>query len=147
MNNITCLVYEDWICSGMINFKMHIVGRKKIPKHSILLLSVFVFPTVNVFLEGDRAGCWWKQLIFLDEAGFNLVKTWRRNWDASVWEGPRTMFSGGPDQPQLKIILRRPHSKISAMGPEFLATALRAIMVSGPSTVYHIVFTPMLPFP
>ncbi len=40
-----------------------------------------------------------------------------------------------------------PHSKISAMGPEFLVTALRAIKVSGPSTVYHLVFTSYSPFP
>ncbi len=39
------------------------------------------------------------------------------------------------------------HSKISAMGPEFLAAALRAITVSGPSTVNHLVFTPILLFP
>ncbi len=35
----------------MISFKMSVVG-----KNAISLLSVFVFPTVNVFLEGDRAG-------------------------------------------------------------------------------------------
>ncbi len=34
----------------MISFK------KKKEKNSKSLLSVFVFPTVNVFLEGDRAG-------------------------------------------------------------------------------------------
>ncbi len=39
------------------------------------------------------------------------------------------------------------NSKISVKGPEFLATALSAIMVSRPSTVYHLVFTPILPFP
>ncbi len=57
------------------------------------------------------------------------------------------MLSGGPDHPSMNVILRGPHSKISAMGPEFLPTALRAITVSGPSTVYHLVFTPILPFP
>ncbi len=39
-----------------------------------------------------------------------------------VWGG------GGVD-----VILRGPHGKISATGPAFLATALRAITVSGPS--------------
>ncbi len=48
--------------------------------------------------------------------------------------------------PSLNVTLRDPHSKISVMGPEFLATALRAITVSGPSTVYHFVFTPIYPF-
>ncbi len=33
------------------------------------------------------------------------------------------IFSGGPDHPPLNVILRGPHSKISAMGPEFLVTA------------------------
>ncbi len=45
------------MCSGMISFKMPVVGReKKSPKVYISYLSVFVFPTVHVFLEGDRAG-------------------------------------------------------------------------------------------
>ncbi len=42
---------------------------EKNPQNSISLLSVFVFPTVNVFLEGDRAESWWKLFIFWDEAG------------------------------------------------------------------------------
>ncbi len=77
------------------------------------------------------------------------------SWEPSGRE-PRTMFSWGPDHPPtecdcethppLNVILRGPRSKISAMGPEFLATALRAITVSGPSTVYHLVFTPYSPF-
>ncbi len=33
-----------------------LLGKKKNPQNSISLLSVFVFSTVNVFLEGDRAG-------------------------------------------------------------------------------------------
>ncbi len=83
INNIKCLDYEseateDWVCSGMNSFKMPVVGREKNPQKSISLLSVFVFPTVNVFLEGDRAGSWWKPFIFLDEAGFTLAMTWRR---------------------------------------------------------------------
>ncbi len=57
------------------------------------------------------------------------------------------MFSGGPDHPPPECDFEGTHSKISAMGPEFLATALRAITVSGPSTVYQLVFTPTLPFP
>ncbi len=43
-------------------------------RKNISLLSVFVFPTVNIFLEGDRAGSWWKPFIFLDEAVFTV--TW-----------------------------------------------------------------------
>ncbi len=69
------------------------------------------------------------------------VQVWSVSWC------PRTMFSGGLDHPPLNVILRGPHSKISAKGPEFLATALRVITVSGSSTVYHLVFTPRLPFP
>ncbi len=123
-----------------------LLGEKKNPQKSISLLSVFVFPTVNVFLEGDRAGSWWKPFIFLDEAGFTLAMTWRRGWEPSVWEGPRTMFSGGSDHPSTECDFEGPHKKISAMGPEFLATGLSAIMVSGPSTVYHLVFTRHSPF-
>ncbi len=67
-----------------------LLGEKKIPQ-----MLNHCFPTVNVFLEGDRAGS----------------------------------------------------CKISAMGPEFLVTALSAIAVSGSSPVYHLVFTPILPFP
>ncbi len=66
--------------------------------------------------------------------------------------GLRTMFAGGPDPPPpppspTECDFEGPHSKISAMGPEFLAMALRAIMTSGPSTVSHLVSTPILPFP
>ncbi len=128
---------EDWVCSGVISFKMPVVGRKKIPKVYFIVIRIcFSNNTVNVFLEGDRAG-------------FNPAKRWRRGWEPSGWEGPRTMFSGGPNTPPTECDLpnRRPHSKISAKGPEFLTTALRAIMVSGPSTVYHPVFTPILPSP
>ncbi len=46
-----------------------VVGREK-----NTLLSAFVFLTVNIFLERDRAGSWWKPFIFLDEAGFTV--TW-----------------------------------------------------------------------
>ncbi len=53
----------------------------------------------------------------------------------------------GARPPPTECDFEGPHSKISAMGPEFLATALRAIMVSGPSTVYHLVFTPIHHFP
>ncbi len=34
----------------------HCWERKKNPQNAISLLSVLVFPTVNVFLEGDKAG-------------------------------------------------------------------------------------------
>ncbi len=40
----------------MVSFKIPVVGREK---KSISLLSVFVFPLVNVFLEDDRAGSWY----------------------------------------------------------------------------------------
>ncbi len=84
-----------------------------------------------------------KTFIFLDEAGINLAKRWRRGWEPSGWERPRTMFFGEPGHPPLNVILRGAHSKISAMGPEFPAMALRAIIVSGQSTVYQ--FTLYLP--
>ncbi len=47
---------EDWVCSGMISFKMPVVGREKKIPQILWLLSVFVFPTVNVYLESDKAG-------------------------------------------------------------------------------------------
>ncbi len=53
----------------------------------------------------------------------------------------------GARPPPTECDFEGPHSKITAKGPEILAAALRAIMVSGPSTVYHLVFTPILPFP
>ncbi len=51
--------------------------RKINPQNSISLLSVFVFPTVNVFLVGDRAGSWWKSFIFLDEAAQEIEESLR----------------------------------------------------------------------
>ncbi len=94
--------------------------------NSIWLLSVFVFPTVNVFLEGDRAGS-----LFLDEAGQEMEERLRAQRCLTT---PHWMW------------FQEPHTKISTIDPEFLATALRAVTVSGPSTVYHLVFTPILSF-
>ncbi len=64
----------------------------------------------------------------------------------AVESGPERC-SLGAQPPPTECDFEGPRSKISAMGPESLATALRAIMVSGPSTVYHLVFTPILSFP
>ncbi len=83
-----------------------------------------------------------------EDQGRRLANTVQvKRSEVGAGRGPRTMFSEGPDHPPLNVNLRRPHSKISAMGLEFLATALRAIMVSGQSTVDHLVFTPILSFP
>ncbi len=136
MNNIKCLDYEseateDWVCSGMISFKMPVVGRKKNPQKSISL-SVFVFPTVNVFLEGDRAGSWWKPFIFLDEAGSTLAMA-------------RTMFAGGPTTPHWMWFWGAPQQN-QCNGPRIPSDGTECNHVSGPFTVYHLVFTPYSPF-
>ncbi len=81
-----------------------LLGEKENTPYSIWLLSVCVFPTVNVFLEGHRAGSWWKPLMFFG---------WDRPRDGGEFESPAV-----PDHPPLNVILRGPHSKISAMGPE-----------------------------
>ncbi len=96
MNDITCLDYEsesteDWVCSGMIS-KMPVVGREI---NSIWLLSVFVFPSVNMFSEGDRAEADENHSYFW----LRQTKRRRRVWEPSSSEGPRTMFSGGSDHP------------------------------------------------
>ncbi len=121
---------EDWVCSGMISFKMPAVGRERNPPNSISLLSVFVFPTVNVFLQGDRAGSWWKPFIFLDEAGQEME-------EPSGWKGPRTIFSGWSDHPPTECDFEGSQTKISAMGPEFLATALGAMQSLSPCIYPH----------
>ncbi len=110
-------------------------------QNSISMLSVFVFPTVNVYLEGYRAGSWWKHSYFW----MRQVKRWRRVWEPGGWDQgtQNNVLCGAPTECDFEGA----HSKISAMGPEFLATALRAITGSGPSTVYHLVFTPILLFP
>ncbi len=47
---------EDWVCSGMISFKMPVVGReKKSPKVYIIVISN-CFSYSTCVLEGDRAG-------------------------------------------------------------------------------------------
>ncbi len=126
----------------------HCWEKKKSYKFYIIVISIcFSYITINVFLEGDRAGSWRKLKLtihILDETGQEMEERFE---SPAVWEGPRTMFSVGPDHTPLNVILRDNHSKISAMGPELLATALRAITVSGPS-VYHLVFTttPYSPF-
>ncbi len=77
-------------------------------KCSIWLLWVFVFPTVNVFLDGDRAGSWWKLFIFLDEAGFTV--TWPRDVE-EVESGPERC-SLGAWPPPTECDFEGPHSKI-----------------------------------
>ncbi len=98
----------------------------------IIVISIcFSYNTVNVFLEGDRAGSWWKHSYFW----MRQALTWP--WHGGEVERAQNDVRWGPDHPPLNVI---------SMGPEFLATALSAIMISGPSTVYHVVFTPILPF-
>lgn len=62
MNNITCLDYEseaEYEDLSMFRYDQFqdACCWEKIPPKSISLLSVCVFPIVNVFLEGGRAGC------------------------------------------------------------------------------------------
>ncbi len=73
------------------------------------------------------------------------AKRRRRGWEPSGWEGTRAMFSGMPDHLHWMWFWGT-NSKISSMESEFLPTALRAITVPGPSTVYHLVFTPYSSF-
>ncbi len=56
------------------------------------------------------------------------------------------MLAGVPDHPPLSVILTGPHSKISAMGPKLRRHCVTDFMVSDPSTVYHLIFTPYPPF-
>ncbi len=138
-NDEQCYMFRLWYWSNWglsmfryDQFKMLVDGREnKSPIFYIIVISVF--STVNVFLEGDRAGSWWKTFIFLDEACKEMEESLRCSL-------------GSPTTPPLNVILMGPHSNINAMGPEFLATTLRANTFSGPSTVYHLVFTPYSPF-
>ncbi len=49
---------EDYVQVWSVS-RCLLLGERKNPPNSIWLLSVLVFPTVNVFLESDRAGRWW----------------------------------------------------------------------------------------
>ncbi len=64
----------------------------------------------------------------------HIIYGWGRPRDGGEFESPadpeRCLT---PPPPLAECYFEGPHSKISAMGPEFLATALRAITVSGPS--------------
>ncbi len=84
-----------------------------------------------------------KPFIFLDEAGQEMEESLK----AQRLRGTQNDVLRGAWPPTTECDFEGPHSKISAMGPEFLATALRAIKVSGPSTVYRLVFTSYSPFP
>ncbi len=113
---------KDWVYSGVISFKMSVVGREKNPQNCISLLSVFVFPTVNVFLEGDRAGSWWKQFIFLDEADQEMEESLR----AQRLRAAHNNVLWGPRPPHTECDFERTPSQNQCNGPEFLATALTA---------------------
>ncbi len=83
-----------------------------------------------------------KTFIFSDEAGQVTegslrAQRLRRIQNDVLW---------GAWPPPTECDFEGTHSEISAMGPEFPATALRAITVSGPFTVYHLVFTPYSSF-
>ncbi len=105
---------EDWVYSGMISFKMPVVGREKNPqKFFIIVISICFSYTGNVF-----------RVIEL-EADENHSYFWKRqalHLRAQRLRGAQNNVRWGPDHPPLNVILRAPHSKISAMGPEFLAT-------------------------
>ncbi len=98
-------------------------------------LSVFVFPTVNVYLEGDIARSWWKPFIYLDETCQKMEESLRAQ--RLRWTQNYVLWEAWP--PPTECDFQGPHSKISQIGLEFLATALKTITVSGPSTVYHLV--------
>ncbi len=124
---------ENWVCSGMISFKMPVVGRK-IPQNSIIIVISICF-SYRKCLEADEnhSYFWMRQAL-----------PWP--WHGGEVESGTERCSLGARPPPTECDFEGPHSKISAMGPEFLATALSAIMVSHPSTVYHLVFTPYSPF-
>ncbi len=109
-------VWSVWRCL--------LLGEKKSQKFFIIVISIcFSYSKCLVIeLEADEnhSHFWMRQAL--------PWPSWRRGWEPP------------PPPLPLNVILRGPHSKISAMGPS-------AIMVSGPSTVYHLVFTPILPFP
>ncbi len=134
MNNITKVkqlrteYIQVWSVSRCL-----LLGEKKNPQNCISLLSVFVFPTVNVFLEGDRAGSWWKQFIFLDEADQEMEESLR----AQRLRAAHNNVLWGPRPPHTECDFERTPSQNQCNGTEFLATA---ITVSGPS-VYLLVFT------
>ncbi len=96
---------EDYVQVWSVS-RCLLLGERKNPPNSIRLLSVFVFPTVNVFLEDDRAGSWWKPFIFLDEAGQEMEECLRaqrlRGTQNDVLWGPPTEcdFLGAPKQNQ-----------------------------------------------
>ncbi len=124
---------EDWVCSGMISFKMSFVGRERKSLKVYMIVISISFSYSKCVLEGDRA-----------EADENHSYVWMRQTmrGRRVWE-PSSCWGAGP--PPTECGFDGPRREISAMGPEFLATALRAIPVSGPS-VYHLVFTPYSSF-
>ncbi len=78
-----------------------------------------------------------KNTHILNEAGQEMEESLRAQW----LRGTQNDVLRGARSPPTECDFEGHHSKISVMGPEFLATALRAITVSGPS-VYHLVFTP-----
>ncbi len=39
---------EDWVCSGMISFKMPVFGREKASLKCYMIVIIIRFPTVNV---------------------------------------------------------------------------------------------------
>ncbi len=89
-------------------------------------------------MELEADGSWSWSFIFLDEAGQEMEESLRA-------QGTQNDVLCGAWPHPTECDFEGHHSKISAMGPEFLATALRAITVSGPS-VYYLVFTPYSPF-
>ncbi len=107
MNNITKVkqlrteYVQVWSVSRCL-----LLGEKQSP-NSISLLSVFVFPTVNVYLEGYRAGSCWKPFIFLDEAGQEMEESLR----TQRLRGTQNNVLSGADHPPLNVILRDPEAK------------------------------------
>ncbi len=94
--------------------KCLLLGEKKNPqKFFIIVISICFSYAGNVFrvieLEADEnhSYFWKRQALLLR---------------AQRLRGVQNNVRWGPDHPTLNVILRAPHSKISAMGPEFLAT-------------------------
>ncbi len=86
---------EDWVCSGMISFKMSFVGReRKSLKVYIIVISIS-FSYSKCVLEGDRAEADENHLY----VWMRQTMRWRRVWEPSGWEGPERCSLGGRTTP------------------------------------------------
>ncbi len=121
MNNIKCLDYESNWGLSMFRYDQFQDAYWKNPQIFFIIVISICFSyskclrVIELEADENHSNFWMRQALPWPWHGGEVESP-------AVERGPDQCSLGDPTTPPLNVILRGPHSKISAMGPEFLTT-------------------------